>query len=54
MLRPGNWIYVFLAGCVIAFLFTVPGANLIVPILGVVFMMHVFITVCHRGAAPIV
>jgi len=53
-LRRGNRTYVFLAGCVIAFLFTVPGVNLIAPILGASFMVHVFKTLYHREATRIV
>lgn len=53
-LRRKNRIYVFFAGCVIAFLFTVPGVNLIAPILGAAFMVHVFKTVYHREAPSIV
>lgn len=41
-LRRTNTITLFGAGCVIAFLFSVPGVNLVTPILGVAFMMHIF------------
>lgn len=47
-LRRGNRLYVFFAGCVIAFLFTVPGVNLFAPILGAAFMVHIFKTLYHR------
>jgi len=52
-LRRKNRGYVFLAGCLIAFLFTVPGVNLIAPIIGAAFMVHVFKTLSHREAPAI-
>ena len=41
-LRRGNGTYLFLAGCVIAFLFSVPILNLVAPLIATAFMVHVF------------
>lgn len=41
-LRRANSLTLFGAGCLIAFLFSVPGVNLAAPILGAAFMMHIF------------
>ena len=41
-LRRGNGGKLFLAGCVIAFLFSVPILNLVAPLMATAFMVHIF------------
>lgn len=48
-LRRANSLTLFGAGCVIAFLFSVPGVNLAAPILGAAFMMHIFKKLSSRA-----
>ena len=49
-LRRRNWGRVFLAGVMIALSLSVPVANLLVPILGTAFMVHVYKALARRQA----